>query len=105
MSRLVHVVGIGQHSESQFVSKAQQEATPQPSLLGAAGCFHVGDVALAVFVLQVYVHHIATRIDIVAQRLTPVCLLLINLQVFHRVIRQVLHQHLLISTEERARAQ
>ena len=60
---------------------------------------------MAIFVLQVYIHHVATRLYIVAQGLALVGLLLIDLQVFHGVVRQVLHQHLLVSAEERARAQ
>ena len=87
MPRLVHVVCIGKHGESQPVGEAQQEAAPQPSLFGTACCFHVGNVALAIFVLQVHVHHIATRINIVAQGLTLVGLLLVDLQVFHGVVR------------------
>ena len=117
MPRLVHVVCIGKHGEPQLVGEAQQEASPQISPLGrsplptgegrggARRRLHVGNVALAIFVLQVYIHHVAARLNIVAQGLALVGLLLIYLQVFHGVIGQVLHQHLLVSAEERARAQ
>ena len=67
--------------------------------------FHIGDVALAVFRPQVHVHHEAAGLYVVAQHFTFISLLLIDFQVFHRIVRQVLHQHLVVAPEEGARTE
>ncbi len=102
MTRLVHVVRIRQQREAQTVGEAQQEATSQPSLVRSSCHLRIGDVALAVLVFQYHIHHITARLHIVAQCHTSIRLLLIDFQVLHRIVGQVLHQHLFVAAKERA---
>ena len=101
---LAHVIGVGQQGEARPVGEAEGEGAAQPAALGARGSLHVADVAAAVLLLQVDVHDVLARFDVVAQRLAHVGLLLIDLQVLDGVVGQVLHQHALVAAEEGVRA-
>ena len=105
VARLVDVVGVGQQGEACPVGEAEGEGAAQPAALGARGGLHVADVAAAVLLLQVDVHHVLARFDVVAQRLAHVRLLFIDFQVLDGVVGQVLHQHALVAAEECARTQ
>ena len=102
---LVDIVCIGQQREAHTVGESKQEAAGQPPLLCSSCRFHIPDISLAVLVLEVDVHHVAARLDVVAQRHAFVGLLLVNFQVLDGIIGQVLQEHFLVAAEEGAGAQ
>ena len=55
---VVQVVGIGIDCQMGVVGEAHGEETCQVSLVGAASCLEVGQIADAVFLLQFHVHHV-----------------------------------------------
>ena len=55
--------------------------------------------------LQVHVHHELLPLYLRIKRTVEVGVLVIHLDVLHRVVRQVLHQHLRVAAHERARAE
>ena len=103
--RLVHVVQVAHQRVTPAVGEAQQEGAGQVAVLRAARRLHVGDIAPVVLRSQVHVHHEAARLHVMSQCFAHVRLFLIHFQVLHRVIGQVVHQHLLVAPEERARTQ
>ena len=68
--------------------------------VGAYSPLHVGQIAFAIFALQDDVHHVVLRCIGHAQPLALLRLLLVDLDVLHRVVRQVVEHHLALSTEE-----
>ena len=105
VARLVHVVQVAQQREAVMVAEAEGKGTGKPSVLSTHGTLHIGDVAPLVLLFQVNVHHKLLRIHVVAQCLALVRLLVIDLDVLYGVVRQILHQHLLIPPHKRARAE
>ena len=91
VTTLIHIVGIGHHRVTPQVIEAQQEATTQPPLVGATSRLHIGDVALRIGILQIHIHNVFPVFHIIAQHLAFVRLLLIDFQVFDRVVGQILH--------------
>ena len=55
--------------------------------------------------LQVHVHHELLLFHLCVQRTVQVGVLVIHLDVLHRVVRQVLHQHLRVAPHKRARSE
>ena len=105
MAAFVHIVCIAQEGEPPAVGESQDESTSQPPFVGTYSGFHVGNVAALVFFLQVHIHHILPRIDVVAECYAFVRLSFIHLDVLHGVVRQVFEQHALVATHERPRAE
>ena len=102
---LVHIVGIGHQRITPQLGEAQQETTAQPALPGAACGLHIADVPHLVLLLQIDIHHIAFGAVRATQGLVHVRCLVIHLDVFHRVVGQVLQQHLPVSAHEGAGTQ
>ena len=86
-----------------MVAEAEGKGTAEPSVLSSHGTLHIGDVAALVLLFQVHVHHKLLRIHVVAQCFAHVRLLVVDLDVLHRVVRKILHQHLLVAPHERVR--
>ena len=87
MAAFVHIVHIAQQCIPPKVGKPQKETASQPPVFRSARSLYVGNISLAIFVLQIYIHHILARFHIISQRLTLVCLFFIYFKAFHRIIR------------------
>ena len=88
-----------------MVAEAEGKRTGKPAVVCSCRRLRVGDVAALILLLQVHVHHKRLGIHVVAQCLALVRLLVIDLDILHRVVRQVFQQHLSVALEERARAE
>ena len=104
MTFLVYIISITQECKTKSVCKSKQECTAKPTLFSPPGSLYVGNIAIAVFVLKVYVHYIFLWINLVAQGTATVALHFINLNLIHRIIRQILQKNLAITAKEGTRA-
>ena len=100
VASLVHVVYIAKDGVAHPVGEAEGEKSCQPPLFCSACHFHICYTATLVLRFQIDVHDVLLRFGIVAESDVHVGLLLIDLQFLHRVVRQVLHQYLLVAPHE-----
>ena len=84
-----------------MVREAQGKESGQPALLRSATCFCVGKCADAVFLLEFHIHHIAVvSSHLLSKKLTLLAPLIIDLDVLHRIGRQVVEHDGVVATEK-----
>ena len=97
----IQVVGGGIDCQARVVREAQGKESGQPALLRSATYFCVGKCADAVFLLEFHIHHIAVvSSHLLSKKLTLLAPLIIDLDVLHRIGRQVVEHDGVVATEK-----
>ena len=86
MAGFVHVVHIAHNGIPPSVCETQKETTSQPTVACASCRFHVGDIAPAIFLLEVDIHYIFPGINITSEGFAQVRALVVDLDVLDRKI-------------------
>ena len=96
----VQVVHASHDGKSGNIGEAKTEQTGKICLFSSYADSHICHIALAVFFLEVDVHHIFLLGTFVIQCLGFLRHLVIHLDFLHRVVGQVLQHQLVVASEE-----
>ena len=85
-----------------MIGEAQGKKTGKVAVVGAAAGLYIGNPSDVVFFLQIHVHDIGFVAKFLVQTLPEQARLVIDLNVFHHVGRQVIEHNLAVAVEQQA---
>ena len=97
---LVDIVGIAKERQACVVVVVEREESSHVTVVGTCAGFDIPHEATVIVALEHHVHHVVLALHIVAYALTLTSRLVVDLQLLHGEVRQVVEHHLVLATEE-----
>ena len=97
---LVHIISITEHRDARVVVIIESEQSSQIAVVSACTRLDISQIATIILTLQLDIHHIVFLFYVMAYEFALLRRLVEYLQLFHRIIRQVVEHHTVLTFEE-----
>ena len=94
------IVGIGIDRYARLRREAQGEEAPQPSGVRSAAGFHISQPSNLILSFERHIHHETSVIHFSSHHLAHFALLVVELDILHRICGQVVEHDVVVAFEE-----